>query len=536
MVKYDGRSGSPGYAIGRLFVYGHGTYHPPHIKIKNTEVELDRFEKARTAAIESLKVAYDRTVRRAGTANAEIFKAQGMILRDDDYNGRIMSNIVKEHMNAEWAVSEASRHFYDIFSGIPDEDIRAKAMDIKDITNRLIRLLTGTEFVFNIKEPVILAAEYISPSELVQIDREMVKAVVMLEGSAYSHVVILAKTIGIPVVLGVGVKESSNGHEAVINGVTGQVFIDPDEDLKNTYRALIDAEHEKNTRLKEYIGRETVTRSGKKVQLLANIGGVAGAATALENDCEGIGLVRTEFMFLDREDLPTEEQHFQAYKEIVDNCAGKSVVFRTLDLGADKVIGAKLSAGEENPALGMRAIRICLTDKRIFIPQLKGLLRAAAYGEVSILYPMITSVSEMKRISEIKKEAENELDRDGAKYGSVRQGIMIETPAAAMLSDELAGVTDFFSIGTNDLAQFSLAIDRQNRSLAQFFNPFHEGVMRMIGITIDNAHKAGIEVTICGEIASNINITKRLIDMGVDALSVAPVNILPLRKYICGLE
>ncbi len=540
MTEKQGRSGSGGYAVGRLFVYERGNYRPPHIRIKNTEVELTRYCLARDAAHESLRAAYEKAGQRMGEANAAIFDAQQMILRDEDYEGRIMENIKERHMNAEWAVSEASRHFYELFSGIPDEGVRAKAMDIKDVANKLIRILTGTEFVFDIKEPVILAASYISPSELVQMNRDMLKGIVMLEGSAYSHVVILAKTEGIPVVLGVDVRPGSNGREAVIDGTTGQLFINPDEETKSRYRALIDREQERNLKLREYIGRDTVTLSGRKVSLLANIGGIEGAAAALANDCEGIGLTRTEFMFLDRNNLPTEEEHFAAYKAIVEKCGGKSVVFRTLDLGADK--GLDMLADfpapghEENPALGKRAIRICLTNKEIFIPQLKGMLRAAAYGDVSILYPMITSVEEMHRIADIMEEAVSELERDGVKYGRVKQGIMIETPAAAMISDELAREADFFSIGTNDLTQFSLAIDRQNRELAGFFDPFHEGVMRMIGITIDNAHKAGIGVTICGELASNPKITGRLIEMGVDALSVSPVNILPLREYICGLE
>ncbi|MCR5357516.1 MAG: phosphoenolpyruvate--protein phosphotransferase [Lachnospiraceae bacterium] len=532
MIEKKGRSGAPGYAMGSLFVYERGSYHPPHIRIKNTVIELERFETAKSAAIESLKEAYERTGRRAGAANAEIFKAQQMILLDEDYNERIKNDILGGHMNAEWAVSEASRYFYELFSGIHDEGVRAKAMDIKDIANKLMRILTGTEFVFDIKEPVILAATYLSPSELIQIDRGMIKALIMLEGSAYSHVVILAKTMGIPVVLGVDIRPGSNGYEAVIDGHTGSVFINPGNDVKEKYRSLIDEEQARSLRLKEYIGREAVTQSGRKVSVLANIGGPSGAKAAIDNGCEGIGLVRTEFMFMDRDVLPTEEEHFKAYRDIVEKSQGRRVVFRTLDLGADK----GMAINEENPALGRRAIRICLTNRDIFIPQLKGLLRAAAYGDVAILYPMITSVAEMHCIADILNETVDELTRDKVKYGKVKQGIMIETPAAAMISDELAKEADFFSIGTNDLTQFSLAIDRQNSALARFYDPFHEGVMRMIGLTIENAHKAGIEVTICGELASDLSITKRLIDMGVDALSVSPAAILPLKEYICSLE
>ena len=532
MIENKGRSGAPGYALGRLFVYERGSYRPPHIRIKDTDIELERFESAKEAAIESLKEASERTGKRAGAANAEIFKAQQMILLDEDYNVRIGVNIVSGHMNAEWAVSEASRYFYERFSGMRDEGVRAKAMDIKDVANRLIRILTGTEFVFDIKEPVILAASYLSPSELVQIDSEMLKALVLLEGSAYSHVVILAKTIGIPVVLGVDVRSGSNGHEAVIDGNTGQVFIDPDDGLKDRYRSLIDEEKVHSLKLRDYIGRDAVTKSGRKVSVYANISGISGADMALENGCEGIGLTRTEFMFLDRKTMPSEEEHFNAYKDIVLKCSGKRVVFRTLDLGADKGFGEI----EENPALGRRAIRICLTNSEIFIPQLKGLLRAAVYGDVAILYPMITSVDEMHCIADLLNEADDELTRAGVMHGSVKQGIMIETPAAAMISDELAHMADFFSIGTNDLTQFSLAIDRQNKDLARFYNPYHEGVLKMIAMTIENAHKAGIEVTICGELAADLSITERLIDMGVDALSVSPASILQLKELICSLD
>lgn len=530
-----GRIGSPSYSIGKLFVYERNSYRPSHKFVEDREEELAKYENARQDAIDSLSIAYQRTNERAGAENAEIFKAQVMILKDEEYNARIIQNILTEGRNAEWAVSEASRYFYDKFTSIDDDNIRAKAMDIKDVANKLIRLLTGTDNALNIKEPVILASAYLSPSELVQIPRDMLKGIVLLEGSVYSHVVILAKTLGIPVVLGVYMPESLNGHEAVLDGVGGQVFTDPDEELKEKYRFLIDEEHRAKIQLKKFIGVKTVTSYGRRVMLLANIAGLNDAENAVECDSEGIGLTRTEFMFMDRNTLPTEEEHFEAYRDIVDICKGRSIVFRTLDLGADKGAALLHLKEEENPALGKRAIRICLTDKQVFIPQLKGILRAAAYGDVSVMYPMITSVEEIEKINEVMKEAVDELKRDGVSYGTVRQGVMIETPAAALISDELAGMVDFFSIGTNDLTQFALAIDRQNRELAQFYNPLHESVMRLVKMTIDNGHKAGIPVTICGELASNPEAIKRLIDMGVDALSVLPKDLLKIRKVICEL-
>ncbi len=535
VIRMVGRIGSPSYSIGKLFVYERNSYRPSHKFVEDREAELTKYKNARQDAIDSLSVAYQRTNERAGAENAEIFRAQVMILKDEEYNARIIQNILTEGKNAEWAVSESSRHFYDKFASIDDDNIRAKAMDIKDVANKLIRLLTGTDSALNIKEPVILASAYLSPSELVQIPRDMLKGIVLLEGSIYSHVVILAKTVGIPIVLGVYMPESLNGHEAILDGVGGQVFTDPDEELKQKYRLLIEEEDRAKTQLKKFIGVKTVTSYGRRVMLLANIAGLSDAENAAECDSEGIGLTRTEFMFMDRNTLPTEEEHFEAYRDIVDICKGRSIVFRTLDLGADKGAALLHLKEEENPALGKRAIRICLTDKQVFIPQLKGILRAAAYGDVSVMYPMITSVEEIEKINDLMKEAMDELDRDGVSYGNLRRGIMIETPAAALISDELAGMVDFFSIGTNDLTQFTLAIDRQNRELAQFYNPLHESVMRLIKMTIENAHKAGIPVTICGELASNPEATKRLIDMGVDALSVLPKDLLKMRKVICEL-
>ena len=533
VIIKNGRSGSKGYAIGKLCIYKRNSYRPPRKKIQDTQAEYLRFETARESALNSLDSMYDRTRMAAGSSNAEIFAAQAMILRDEDYITRIKDNILKDNKNAEWAVSSASRFFYEMFETLDDEVVKSKAQDLKDVSNKLIALLTDTDTVLHVNEPVILAADYISPTELIQIDMSKLKGIVMNEGSAYSHVVILAKTLGIPVVLGVALKKVYDGQEAVVDGTGGKVIIGLDHEIKHRYLTLIDEELRDKSKLREYIGKKAVTRDGRSIEIFANIGRPSDVKSAMENDCEAVGLTRTEFMFLDRDKLPTEEEHFKAYREIVQAMEGRPVVFRTLDLGADKQISAVKIKAEENPALGRRAIRLCLTDKDIFIPQIKGIFRAACYGEVAIMYPMITSVREVEWINEIIEEALSSLRKDGVAYGKVRRGIMIETPAAALISDELAEMVDFFSIGTNDLTQYTLAIDRQNSSLSQFYEPYHDAVMRMIKMTVDNGHKAGIKVAVCGELAGDTTVAERFIDMGVDALSVNPGKILELKRFIC---
>ena len=538
MIINAGRSGSPGYAVGKLYVYRRDPYHAPKRKIQDGESEFLRFEAARILALKNLESMYDRTRIRAGSSNADIFTAQSMLLQDEDYLSLIRGNIVDELKNAEWAVSDASRHFYEIFTLTEDEALKAKAADLKDISGKLISLLSdeekADELIFT--EPVILASGYISPSELIQIDGSMLKGIVMKEGSKYSHVVILAKTLGIPVVLGTGFAASLSGQEAVIDGTVGKVIVDPDTETLNHYHQLINEQLSEKTRLKEYIGRPALTGDGRSISLFANIGMPEDAVKAVENDCDAIGLTRTEFMFTGRDELPTEEEHFEAYREILKTVNGKPVVFRTFDLGADKRLKYFEQPQEENPALGMRSIRICLTQKDIFIPQIKAILRAAVYGEAGMMYPMITSVNEILRIREIVNDAVEELKKDNVPYRMVKQGIMIETPAAALISDELAQMVDFFSIGTNDLMQYALAIDRMNSSMAQFYTPHHRAVMKMIEMTVRNAHEAGIKVTICGELAADKSLTESFINIGMDALSVPPGMILELKKHICSLQ
>ena len=531
-ISRNGRGVSIGYAIGSVHIYERNSRRAPKRKITDVDAELVRYENAKEAAVKQLQTVYGKKSEKTASVSAEILMAQSMILQDEEFNSLVRKNIIQENRNAEWAVSETSRYFYEVFNSINDESVNAKTTDLKDVANKLIRLLTGDDSSINISKPSILVSKDINPSELIQMNKDNLLGIIMQEGSNYSHTVILAKAMGIPVVLGVKVAKSWNGNKAIVDGTHGQVYINPDDELMHEYESLINAEEERKRILREMIGKETVTSQGEKISLYANIGDMQGAKRAMANDCEGIGLMRTEFLFLNRETLPTEDEHYNAYKEILKICNGKHVVFRTFDLGADKRFASMPTEPEENPALGMRAIRTSLTNKDMFIAQVKGILRAACHGDVAIMYPMITSVDELNRVSEVISEAKAELEAEGIPYGEISTGIMIETPAAAMISDELAKNVDFFSIGTNDLTQYTLAMDRVNSQLVDFYNPYHEAVMKLIEMTIKNAHKAGIKVALCGELAADINITRRLIDMGIDELSVSSKYILQLREHI----
>ncbi len=532
MTVKKGRGVSEGIAIGAMFYFESNTHRPNHKKIKDTSKELKRFEAARVKAINELGEIYDRTLYINGNPGAEIFMAQSMILSDEDYISRIRSYIMSENRNAEWAVSEATRFFYEIFSGVEDESIRAKAIDLKDVANKLIVHLSGTKEQVTLSEPCIVAAADITPSELMSLNKDMVLGLVLREGSAYSHTVILAKTMGIPVLVGIRSCKDWNSRNAIIDGINGRLILEPSNDTINDYIALIENRKSEQFDLLKYRGQATFTKSGKRLEILCNSGGVEDTKEAAVNDADGIGLLRTEFIFLERETLPTALEHYEIYSKIIKEMNGKPIVIRTMDIGADKKIKALPMAKEDNPALGNRAIRLCLSNEKLFIEQLKGIQRAAVHGQVSILYPMITSVDEIRQVKKLFDKAKEELLSEGILVPDIKQGIMIETPAAAIISDELAKEVDFFSIGTNDLTQYALAVDRHNSNLENYYNPYHEAVFRMIRMTVDNAHNNNIQVTVCGELAGDLRAVERLIDMGVDALSVAPKQVLRIRKVI----
>ena len=532
MTKRKGRIISSGYAIGNVWVLEKSRRRAPHKSVTDTSAELARYEKVKNQAITELKKLSDKVMRKEGAESAEIFIAQATILMDEDYNSRIVDGIEKEGKNAEWAVSDSSRYFYDFFKNIKDEQINAKADDIRDVANRLLKRLMGDKSIAAPDEPSIIVAKEITPSELMQIGKNKILAIVSKEGSAYSHVAILAKTLGIPVVMGISLPASINGKKCIVDGYNGIVFTDPDDAAITEYRNLIGEEAKEKVRLGELVGKESVTRDGRRISLYANISGIDDIEEVLKNDAEGVGLLRTEFMFLDRDTLPTQEEHYRAYRSIVEKLKGKELVVRTLDLGADKRIPALPDINETNPALGTRAIRMCFKNPEMFMDQLKGVLMAAAYGKISIMFPMITSVKEVKQILKMLETAKEELGRDGISYGLVKVGIMIETPAAALISDQLAPMVDFISIGTNDLTQYTLALDRMSSELVDFYNPYHEAVLRLLEVTVVNAKKAGIRVGICGELASDPKMTEEFLNMGIDELSVSPKFILGVRRRV----
>lgn len=508
------------------------------VKRKRTDNSQGEAERLKTACEESkkqLQKLYQKAVKEAGEAGAAIFKIHQMLLEDGSYLGAIYNQIETEHVNAEYAAAAAGDAFSERFAGMDDEYMRARAADIKDISNRLVRNLRGQkEMDWEAMEPSIIIADDLSPSETIQMDKDKILAFVTVHGSANSHTAILARMMNIPAVIGVPLELDSvrNGMPAVVNGTTGEVFLEPEEEICRQAQVRMEEEEERSRLLQEQKGKETVTTYGKKIHLYANIGGVKDAGSALENDAEGIGLFRSEFLYLDRTDFPTEEEQFQAYKQVLQMMAGKKVIIRTLDMGADKKADYFNLGKEENPALGYRGIRICLKQPELFKTQLRALLRAAVFGDLAIMYPMIISVEEVKKIHEIVEEVKAELDEKEIPCKIPEQGIMIETPAAVMISDELAGSVDFFSIGTNDLTQYTLAIDRQNEKLEDFYDPHHKAVLKMIRMAVENAHKAGKWAGICGELAADTELTETFVNMGVDELSVAPAMVLKLRKRI----
>lgn len=535
MIRFKGKSIYKGIALGPVMVLKGREEQVQRREIEDAEAEIEMLKGAIAQAQAQLQNVYDKALQKIGESGSAIFKVHQMMLEAEDYWSAIHDRIRTEKVNAAYAVAVTGDSVAEMFDKMDDEYMRARATDIKDISGRLIRILEGDRDIdWSAMEPSIIVADDLSPSETVQMDREKILALVTAYGSPNSHTAILARMMNIPALVGVSMNlnEVHTGMLAVVDGFKGEVTFEPDEELCANARAK-SREEERTRRLLESLkGKESVTADGRKISLYANVGSLNDVEYALQNDAEGIGLFRSEFLYLGREGFPTEEEQFQVYKQAAQMMAGKKVVIRTLDIGADKQVDSFALGQEENPAMGYRGIRICLKQPDIFRTQLRALWRAAAFGDISILYPMITSVREVQRIYEIVKEVEKELEDAGIFYKRPEQGIMIETPAAVMVSDELAQLVDFFSIGTNDLTQYTLAMDRQNGRLDEFYDPYHKAVLRMIRMTVENAHKYGKRVGICGELGADPELTEKFIRMGVDELSVVPSMILQVRKAV----
>ena len=535
MQIYKGKSVFSGIAIGKISVYSKAEQQVKRLKIENVEKEVERYHEATATAIQQLQELYDKALREVGEANAAIFEIHQMMLEDDDYAESIENMIQMQKVNAEYAVAQTADNFARMFPLMDDDYMKERAADVKDISERLLTVLQGEESQgVESQEPSIIVADDLAPSETVQLDKDKVLSFVTVHGSLNSHSAILARTMGIPALVGtkLPVDDTVNGKLGIVDGTNGIIYVDPDEVTLGKMKELQKIELEKKKLLETLKGKENITLDGQKILLYANIGNTKDLATVLQNDAGGIGLFRSEFIYLEREDYPTEEEQFQIYKAVAETMAGKRVIIRTLDIGADKQCDYFKMEKEENPAMGCRAIRICLKRPEIFKTQLRALFRASVYGKIAIMYPMITSVKEIQRIKDIVTQVKAELEEQGVEYREPEQGIMIETPAAVMISDQLAKEVDFFSIGTNDLTQYTLAIDRQNTALDEFYDPHHPAVLRMISMVVNNAHKAGIWAGICGELGADRELTKEFLVMGVDELSVSPGNILPIRKIV----
>lgn len=533
MNVYTGKSIFKGIAIGRILFYQKGEQTVTRVKIQDVEAEMKRYEAAKEKAIGQLNALYEKAVKEVGEMNAAVFEVHIMMLEDDDFVDSIKNIIETQQVNAEFAVASAGDNFAKMFADMNDDYFSARAADIKDISERLVNILCGRENVGEIgDEPAIIVADDLAPSETVQMDKDKLLAFVTRHGSSNSHTAILARTMNIPALIGVEIAEEWNGRQAIVDGYSGTLYIDPDEETLHAMTTKQEEDSRARELLLELKGKEDVTTDGRKIRLYANIGSVKDVAGVLANDAAGIGLFRSEFLYLESSDYPDEEAQFQAYKTVAENMAGKKVIVRTLDIGADKQVDYFHLDPEENPAMGYRAIRICLDRTDIFRTQLRALLRASAYGDIAIMYPMIISVNEVLQAKQIVESLKQELDEKGIAYGHVEQGIMIETPAAVMISEELAKEVDFFSIGTNDLTQYTLAIDRQNMKLDSIYDAHHPAVMRMIQMTIENGHRHGCWVGICGELGADMSLTKTFLEMGIDELSVSPSFVLPIRKLI----
>ena len=536
MQVYSGKSVFGGIAIGKISVYKKNEQQVKRVRTEDTKGELARYEAAKAAAVEQLQELYQKALKEVGEANAAIFEIHQMMLDDGDYNESVENIIETQKVNAEYAVAVTGDNFAQMFRAMDDDYMRERAADVKDISERVLSVLHGGQKRKVVTdEPVIIVADDLAPSETVQLEKDMVLSFVTVHGSVNSHTAILARTMAIPALIGteeLPLDDTVDGKLAVVDGLNGKIYVEPDAQTLEEMKKRRQAEQEKKELLQLLKGKENVTLDGKKIMLYANIGNIKDLATVIQNDAGGIGLFRSEFIYLEKDQYPTEEEQFSIYKTAVETMAGKRVIIRTLDIGADKQCEYFKMDKEENPALGYRAIRICLTRPEIFKTQLRALFRASAYGNLAIMYPMITSLWEVKRIKEIVEEVKAELTAEQLEFGNPQQGIMIETPAAVMMSGELAKEVDFFSIGTNDLTQYTLAIDRQNPKLDKFYDAHHPAVLSMIRMTVENAHKAGIWAGICGELGADTSLTKEFLAMGVDELSVSPGSILPIRKII----
>ena len=543
MEQYQGKSVFGGVAIGRIHVFSKGQQQVKRIKVQDTEAEKKRYREAVQTAITELQGLYDKALKEVGEANAAIFEMHQMMLEDEDFTESVENIIDSQSVNAEYAVASTGDNFAQMFASMDDEYMRGRAADVKDISERLVSVLNGaSRQQMDADEPVIVMAVDLAPSETVQMDKDKVLSFVTTQGSVNSHTAILARTMSIPALIGVDMPLDAEleGKFAIVDGDNGTVYIDPSEDVLAQMQEKKEQAEEKKQLLQQLKGKETITKDGKKIKLYANIGNSKDLAMVLQNDAERIGLFRSEFLYLEKEDYPTENEQFMVYKMVAETMAGKQVIIRTLDIGADKQCDYFNMDPEDNPALGYRAIRICLTRPEVFKTQLRALYRASAFGNISIMYPMITSVWEVKQIKKIVEEVKEELRSQNIEFGEVAQGIMIETPAAVMISRELAKEVDFFSIGTNDLTQYTLAIDRQNPKLDDFYDAHHPAVLEMIRMVAQNAHAEGIWAGICGELGADLELTEQFLQMGIDELSVSPGRILPIRKIVreseCGCE
>lgn len=564
MKVYKGKSVFGGIAIGKIQVYGRGEKRVKRVKVEDTEAEILRYRQATEEAMAQLSALYDKAMQEVGEANAAIFEIHQMMLEDGDYQESIENIIRTQTVNAEYAVAQTADNFAQMFAAMEDDYMRGRAADVRDISERLLSILQGEAAdKVSVSEPVIIVADDLAPSETVQLDKDMVLSFVTVHGSQNSHTAILARTIGIPALVSTGLPlggkqgimdgaldgkqgiadgaldgkqgiadSTLDGKLGIVDGTNGIFYVEPDEETLSRLQTAREEEQEKKALLQTLKGKENITLDGKSILLYANIGNIKDLATVLQNDAGGIGLFRSEFIYLEREDFPSEEEQFRIYRTVAETMGKKRVIIRTLDIGADKQCDYFRMEKEENPALGCRAIRICLTRPEIFKTQLRALFRASKYGKIAIMYPMITSVKEVRRIREIVEEVKAELTAQGIEYGEPEQGIMIETPAAAIISDQLAKEVDFFSIGTNDLTQYLLAVDRQNPALDEFCDTHHPAVLRMIELVVENAHRAGIWAGICGELGADPELTKDFLAMGVDELSVSPGRILPIRRTI----